>query len=247
MGCTATLDFTAPAGTHLSFYWTMDEAGAANKFDSTAALEWPLLAGTLAAPGLFSNGTEIQDRVRGLRLVGSPSIVVNQSTSTGISYWYWVKVVSYGSIGVFCGVSKSGGGQNDFVSFLESTGPAATTVELYHWNGPDIADVTTAALSWTLGTWHMVAGTYDKAAQKITIYIDGVQSITLADPFVYPDLLTSLWQLETPNPIGTLPDFIFDELGLCLNGALTAAQITSLYNGGAGVTWPNVTPIVPYP
>jgi hypothetical protein len=123
-----------------------------------------------------------------------------------------------------------------------------TTVDLSHVkDNLNFVDAITPNLSWTLGSWHMVAATYDKASQTTNVYIDGVLSATIADPFVYPDLTNSFWSLGTANPVGTLASFVCDELGLCLNGALTAAQVTALWNGGAGVTWPTVNTIVPYP
>ncbi len=249
MTCQKSLDFDVPpaAGAHLSFYWTMDEAGAVNKVDSTVGLVWPLLAGTLGVPGLFSNGTEINDRIRGLEITSSPSIVIDWSVSTGISFWFWIKVVSYGIIPVLCTLEKTAPGFNNLDMVIHSYDGATTIVELDHYNDTDDADITTPNLSWTLGTWHMVVGTYDKVAQTINIYIDGALSATLADAFVYPNLTNSFWSLGTANPIGTVPNFVVDELGLCLNGALTAAQVTALYNGGSGVTWPSIPTIVPYP
>lgn len=244
------MDFAPAAGAHLSFYWTMDEAGAADKVDSAAGLHWPLKAGTLAAPGLFSNGTEISAHIRGLEVINSPSIVITQAVSKGISYWYWVKVVVRGgttSNGVFCDLNDFNTGNNDLSLFLYSLDGTTTVLDFLHTNGVDAPEVLSPNLSWTLGSWHMVAGVYDKTNQKLTSYADGVPVATIADTFVYPDLLTSDWALTTANPLGTPPDMIFDELGLCLNGALTDAQVLALYNGGAGMTWPTITSVVPYP
>lgn len=76
----------------------MDEAGAANKLDSTVGLSWPLEHGALAGVGLFSNGTHCDPTIflnlhRGLGLFGTGSIAINQAVSKGISVWYWVKVL----------------------------------------------------------------------------------------------------------------------------------------------------------
>lgn len=247
MACSKLLDFAAPTGAHMSFYWTMDEGGVLDKVDSTAGLVWPMLAGTTAAPGLFSNGTLIDNKVRGLGLTNSPSIVVTQASSDGISFWYWVKIVAYGSVGVFCDLNTSGAGNNELYTFIRSQDAVTTDIELFHWNNVDSADIFSPTLSWALGSWHMVAAAYDKVAKTLNLYVDGSLSATIADPFVYPDLLTSTWFLNSPNPVGTVPNMVFDELGLCLNGALTATQVTALWNGGAGMTWPSVKTPVPYP
>lgn len=250
MGCSVSLNLNqAVLGAHLSFYWTMNEASG-DRIDSAAGVHWPLKAGTLVEPALFSYGIEINANIRGLETINNPSIVITQANSNGISFWYWVKVVARGSTinnGVFCDLNDFNTGNNELSLFLYSLDGATTVLDFFHSNGVNAPEIVSPHLSWTLGSWHMVAGVYDKVNQTLTIYADGVSVGSVADTFTYPDLVNSDWALTTSNPIGTPPDMIFDELGLCLNGALTQTQITALYNGGAGVTWPNITPIVPYP
>lgn len=254
MSCTKSLDFATSGGAHLSFYWTMDEAGAADKVDSTAGLHWPLENGALAGVGLFSNGTNCDTPLfinldRGLGLFGTASIQIIQTVSKGISAWFWVKLVSYGTGigGAFVLDTSDGAHTNRFRALLDFTNATTGSVEVGHTNDTDNVFADTPNLSWSLGTWHMVAITYDKVAHTINAYIDGALSATAPDAFTYPDLTNSNFEISNVNAPGAGTDFIVDELGLCLNGALTPAQVTSLWNGGAGVTWPNVTPIVPFP
>lgn len=248
MGCTKALDFVTPVtGAHLSFYWTMDEAGAADKVDSTVGLHWPLQWGATAASGLFSNGTDmipgvVINRHPGLALFGTFAITINQLVSTGISVWFWVKMVVAGGGGFQFNIDTSLLHTNR----LRITGNPNGTIDINHTNDTDDVFVDSLAQSWTVGSWHMVAGTYNKTAQTLNLYIDSILSATIADPFVYPDLTQTdmfLYNLAFLSPL----DMVVDECGLCLNGALSQAQITSLWNGGTGVTWPGVTAIVPYP
>lgn len=253
MGCTKTLDFApSVSGAHLSFYWPMDEAGGAPKLDSTSGLAWPLRHGASGTPGLFSNGTNIPANPvlsfnPGLVLFGTPAITINQAVSKGISAWWWIKINTYGFGSAFILDTDDVGHTNRFMLIWSFFDALNGFMEVDHTNDTDDVFVDTPNLAWSLGSWHMVAITYNKVAQTLNIYVDGALSATIADAFTYPDLTNSdfiLWTLA-----GALDTFdqTVDELGLCLNGALTPAQVTALWNGGAGVTWPNITPIVPYP
>lgn len=259
MACNVTLDLSpaGPSGAHLSFYWTMDEGGVANKVDSTVGLVWPLEHAADAGIGLFANGTHcpqvlLLNQYTGVGMFSNGSVTINQLVSKGISAWFWIKLVAYGAISATCRYSMDTSDiahTNLFevrMGFVDALNGSAT---VNHQNDVDTATASSPNLTWALGGWHMVAITYDKTpAASLTLYIDGALSATTLDPFVYPDLTTTDMRLdnEFSTPLQG-NDIIVDECGICLNGALTPAQITSLYNGGSGVTWPGVKTIVPYP
>lgn len=255
MGCTAVLDFAAPpsADAHLSFYWTMDEGGAIDKVDSAAGLSWTLTAGTLADVGLFGNGTGFTPAAfgqHGLSIIppASNPITIIQSTSTGLSVWFWIKVLVHGAGPIrFILDTDNGAHTNLLRSNLVLTAPATGVFGVDHVNDTDTAQLFPPNLAWAVGAWHMVAFTYNKTAQTLNAYIDGVLVATGADPFVYPDLTDADFSFKHVSANPEVMDVVIDEFGLSTKGALTQAQVTALYNGGAGVTWPNITPIVPYP
>ena len=252
MGCSKSLDFATSTGAHLSFYWTMDEAGAASKLDSTVGLAWPLVHGANGSAGLFSNGTNIPPGIvltfnPGLVIFGTPAITINQAVSKGISAWWWIKPNAYTVSGQFILDTDDVSHTNRFKLGWSFSDALNGSMEVDHTNDTDDVFVDTPNLAWSLGSWHMVAITYDKVAQTLNIYVDGALSATIADTFTYPDLTNSdfiLWSLA--GPLNT-SDQTVDEFGLCLNGALSPAQVTALWNGGAGMTWPTVTTVVPYP
>lgn len=237
----------------MSFYWTMDEGGVLDKVDSTVGLVWPLVAGTSAAPGLFVNGTEISPAAfgqRGLSLGGTPAITINQATSTGISMWFWIKVLSYNTTFDFVPLilDDSGATTNRFRVNIGFVSALSGGVDLDHTNNTDpSATVSTPNLAWNLGDWHLIACTYDKTAHTLNIYIDGVLSVTGADPYVYVDLTNSNFTFNQTSHAAESFDFVIDEFGLSTKGALAQSQVTSLWNTGAGVTWPAVQGIVPFP
>lgn len=253
MGCQRSLDFETTGGAHLSFYWTMDEAGSANKVDSTVGLVWPLQWSAVATTGLFSNGLHaipgtILNQHPGVGIFGTASITINQVTSTGISVWFWVKKLAAGVGGLQFSLDTSDVMHTNRFRFTSGNldGTPGSGFEINHTNDTDDVFVDTPDLNWNVGDWHMVVGTYDKTAQTLNMYIDGVISATIPDAFTYPNLTNSDMFLVNLSHLTAL-DFAIDECGLSTKGALSQAQITSLYNGSIGVTWPNITPIVPYP
>ena len=99
MGCSKPLDFEAPpaAGAHLSFYWTMDEAGDLNKIDSTVGHAWNATTGNLSPPGKFSNGIQLDcvfvggpPFFHGLVNGNDPAFAINHATATGLSVCFWI-------------------------------------------------------------------------------------------------------------------------------------------------------------
>lgn len=238
----------------MSFYWTMDEGGGASRVDSTVGLAWPTKFGSLAAAGLFSNGIGLSrpliiNQNPGLEIT-TGAITINQATSTGISVWFWLKITDFGSAGSSGRYNMDTSDPmhtNRFRALWGFTDATTGSIEVGHTNDTDDVFADTPNLAWVLNSWHMVVITYNKTAQTLNIYIDGAISATAPDAFTYPDLTNTDMILDDTSFGSILETAVVDELGMCLGGVLTQAQITALYNGGAGVTWPNITPIVPYP
>ena len=258
MGCTKALDFAAPPGAHLSFYWNMDEGGTSNKIDQTHALPWPIAGPTNAAPGLFVNGTHLFPTATsplGLRLVSSATVTT--STTKGISFWFWLQTNGFGTVGPggqgftfdIGGFDTNPASYGDLaLSWFSAASPLGFTLD--HTNSDPVPGVqASGTVPIVFGAWHMLAGTLDLVNKQLKLYIDGVLVDTQVDTLAfYPSTALSLYRgvIGLLNCSTTMTQ-VGDELGLCLDGVLTQAQITSLWNGGVGVTWPGVTAIVPFP
>jgi len=85
--------------------------------------------------------------------------------------------------------------------------------------------------------WHHFVGTYNKDAgsNQLKIYVDGIykNAATLSSSVAYN---AKIWGLgDDTFGSGTWPGLI-DEVGIW-NRALTQAEVTALYNGGAGLTY----------
>lgn len=243
----------------MSFYWTMDEGGTATKLDSTVGLPWLLRWTTAAGTGLFSNGTHCDpsfSQGHGLDTQAKPELALNASISTGLSYWFWFKLLAYGALTadglVFLDYySYVDPDLNDNLSELYTFFNPQATPTLMEVDHKD-AIIDTFFINPTLpgvplDTWHMMASTIDTVHQSLNFYYDGVLLATGTDTIPLHTGTVAQMQLQNIQAINGNTDLIVDECGICLTGALTQAQITALYNGGAGVTWPDVTSIVPYP
>jgi hypothetical protein len=116
-----------------------------------------------------------------------------------------------------------------------------------------------AQVAYTNGAWAFVAVTWDATLGILNLFKDGVLISTYStggptqifaetnEVMIRPSwdigLFGMLFQLAGLGT-QTAPYVAVDEIGLSLDGAITQAQITALYNGGLGVTWPGVTSIV---
>lgn len=259
MSCSKPLDFAGPAGAHLSFYWTMDEGGTVPRVDSAVGLSWPgdfpihPNAGVPpATAGLFGNAINMDQSWpiwQGMGLVNSPSLAFNSTTSKGISMWFWVKFVTTDTPSLAMTFEPHDSVlPNDSAVSLEFN-YGGWSVEHFDYSGPNPTVFINGA--WgppALGAWHMMCATMDLVNHTLNFYLDAVLAGTIADmnPLYTADEGDLFWYAILAG-LAPHVNCVADEMGVSLKGALTPAQVTALWNGGAGVTWPTVTTIVPFP
>lgn len=243
----------------------MDEAGDLDKVDSAAGYVWDTNTGTSSPAGLFNNGIQIDSTAsgvppfyHGIQNIDSGGLSFDAATSTGVSIWFWIKKtidavapppVSLLSVFYRCrDVTFTFEASMELLLSYGSTIPASPNANLQHHDvtaGNDyqvLFDFNPA-----VGGWHMFALTMDRVAHTLNLYIDGVLFGTAPDVGNwYTGTLGTLSIGENTGGGRTL-EAIVDEVGLSLKGALSAAQVLALYNAGAGMTWPTITTVVPYP
>ncbi len=267
MACQKSLDFAAPPGTdaHLSYYWTMDEAGDLDKVDSAAGYSWNTNTGTSSPAGLFVNGIQIDSVIdvippfyHGIQNIDDTGLSFDATTSKGVSIWFWIKKtidpvapppVSGLSIFYRCrDVTFVNSASMELILSYGSTIPASPNANLQHHDitaGNDyeiLFDFNPA-----VGSWHMFALTMDLVAHTLNLYIDGVLAGTAPDAGLWYTGTLGTLSIGSNTGGGRTLEAVVDEFGLSLKGALTAAQVLALYNAGSGMTWPTVTTVVPYP
>lgn len=234
----------------------MDLPSGGGQQDSAAALVWPLFSFGALPPtttGLFANGVEFTSSTtlgQSLQIGSSAALAVDYTTSPGISFWFWIKVLSYAANGVakwFIDTSDIAHTSKLNLAF-NCVSAVSGSFSLDHV--PDVGQTVniTGSLNFTLNTWHMIAVTYDKTHQTLNIYVDGALVSSVADTNTYLSFTQAdmVFGNRTTGGTGNM-DFVGDEMGLCQSGVLTATQVTGLWNANTGYTWPGVEAIVPYP
>lgn len=112
------------------------------------------------------------------------------------------------------------------------TGPGGGTWECVLSNGTPGSQVIVVGPSVVIGAWVHLAMTYDGA--RLRFYANGVEAGSIAKTGAVGYSTMGLYIGETPNGTGANRfNGDIDDIGLW-NRALTAAEITDLYNGGAG-------------
>lgn len=235
----------------LAYYWNLNETGNADRVDSVAGLHWPAAINTMSVPGLYGNAVKLDTGpTEGfLSMDAAPlEALAIQSSTRGVSLWGWFTITGVSSpadVGqCYIQWNYLGSGLRGFLSF--NLASASCGAEHEDDNSGD--DITSSTLFTQAvdGIWHMFACVFDRGAAALRFYLDGALKNTVADPI--PPLTSDNGSMNAINSgIGGVTGPLvwdLDEVGLCLDWALTSAQVTALYAGGAGVTWPGVASIV---
>ena len=142
------------------------------------------------------------------------------SANTPISFSGWINTTSSGPWG---GIANSVGSSGGF-RLIGING------DIY-FQAPSTTTANTTGASYNDGNWHFCVGVAD--GSNISLYVDGSLITSVAD---------SSTAVGTNFLIGNGGDFVtnpaqIDEVGVW-SRALSPADVTSLYNNGAGKTYP---------
>jgi len=103
----------------------------------------------------------------------------------------------------------------------------------------ELTEVVNTTVPWVLGQTYFLAMWFDRGTNKFNVQIDNGAVFSSSGTWT-PSASIASSRVAFSGPFATgLAYGMVDEAGLW-NGALTTAQRSSLYNGGAGKTWPNV-------
>lgn len=160
---------------------------------------------------------------------------LDATVSTGVTIWFWFQFNTLASV------------QEMDVEFFSPSGFLVVTT-FHNGGGTALVTVNTNAVSQpvfttvTAGLWRLLVATWDKATDTIVFYLDNAIIGTWTGGGSSFGTDNYLFQL---NNFNGSPDGIVDETGVFWGYAGSTAQVTALWNGGAGVTWPAVSSIFP--
>lgn len=227
-GVTATI--SNPTSTTLSngiqAYWKFDEGSGTTASDATGFG----FTGTTHGASIWTPNGKIN---AGLQLGGpGSSNYVSTSfpipTSGQVTYAGWAQQAdtsaSYGLLG-----SSSGSGNGALIQI-----PSGTN-NIKFWRHTSGVGVTFTGVLPAPGTWFEWVLEDNPTAQTTTLYINGALAGTISNTSTY----TTPGTLEVGGYAGTSSPFkgLEDEVGVW-NRALTAAEVNTLWNGGAGLQYP---------
>jgi len=223
---------------NLVSYWALDESsdgsGPVTRVDSHSTNDLTDNNTTASATGIISNGADFE-------FANSELLTITDAAQTGLdfgtgafSYSLWLKRETLGTTQRILAKDDPSFGYGYTIIFLSSNVLRASA----NSSGGEQQPSTTGTIVDTT-TFHHVVFTRG-ATNGVRIYIDGSADVTVA---------SSDFDVSTDDPFalggraGGDPSYfdgILDEVGIW-NRELTEAEVTSLYNSGAGLAYPFTT------
>lgn len=255
VSCQKQITINVKSGVHTDLYWTMDEAGTADRIDKVqgvilrnnpsggAALEY-----LGSAAGLISNAVNC--------FVGPPGGTANAGLATSpLSNPLVVQLgTGFSWIGWFnVGADFDAAQANWFLFFGGPVFPYRVTLSLHTGGVIQMistdgvnTDFTNWGANYVIGAWTFYHIWFDPADNRFRMDINN-SGVPVVSASTYTILSTAGQNgqifFQVPSAFGTGFNLSYDETGYKLNRKLTAAEATSLFNGGAGKTWPAVSSI----
>lgn len=212
--------------TNLVAWWKLNEASGTriNSVVANNALDLTPMNSPGTATGKIGNGVDFTSGNQ--YLTCSDNALLNPLGNGDFSIHFWVKFDATPQYYLF---GQGSGNYNLVIGIFSST----VQVSLNSGGGGGA----NFAYSMTSGVWHNVVATVNRTGNNTSFYVDGVPIYTLGNAFYGPVYGGPL--IVGNYAGGTLlyaPDGIMDEVAYW-NRVLSPADVTALYNGGAGLTY----------
>lgn len=232
----------AALSTSLNSYYKLDESSG-NASDSVSGDTLTNTNTVSYDAGLINNAADLGTANTNKSLTRTDGLGINYTNACALSLWVKMNTeITTGSEGVM--EVGSAAGNTSILIYYDFNGGARRLRIGKEKNGAGFTNVAdTIALGTT--TWHNIIMSYD--GTTITAYVDGtsVGTATVTGngtaSFVNKTQVGSALNMNT----GATQDFISakeDEIGVWTR-ALTSAEVTSIYNAGAGNQYPfGITP-----
>ena len=224
-------------------YYKLDESSG-NALDSTANAKTLTNTGTAGySAGKINNAVDFgaSNTTKNLNRLETGALGLLMDSNFTVNFWLnlTTQVTTTGNQTVICWSDDTTANKKGYFEFqlYDNAGTPATAINRVDSAG---ADQVTGNLTFTVGTWYMVTLTWDGSNMKS--YRDGSGSAWLTVASTRTGTNTAAGH-NTRVAIGELDvttraiSGLIDEMGWW-NRVLSAAEITELYNGGAGLQYP---------
>ena len=202
-----------------------------NSADSSGNNNHMINNGATLSSDRFSNSNSAYsfDGVNDYMGITSPAFQIGETSSFTVSFWVNKANTTFG-MPYWHGLTQTQGGAGKFVHFMQ----ASATGNNMHWGTNKQGSAWVWAQStYTVGVWEHWAGVYDNKNMKL--YKNGVQVATNSYSYTGATTATMPFYIGS-NVINTNSFFSgkIDDFGIWQR-ALSATEITTLYNGCTGV------------
>lgn len=216
-------------------YWKLEEASGTRVDSSGAGIN---LAPT-AAPGNSAGkiGNALSTVAASSQYVGLTNNAALKWGGGDFSSCFWVK---YTTIPAFPPTISTWASVDNGTGFQLTLAGARGGNDIIFSVGNAIASAVSTAIKAGIpstGVWYHVVGLYTNSTKKASIYVNGVAGTDGGALPSDPTTANVDFALGGSLGVGGFTDGLTDEVGKW-SRKLTTTEIATLYNGGAGVTWP---------
>lgn len=211
----------------------IDNLNAYYKFDASSSADSSGNGFTGTDTSITYNTTNGKLNV-GAGFGGSSKIALTMGTglSSSFSFAAWVYITSTGVTHTI--INSNVASYSNYWAYFYITGAQKLAFDMYDGtNNPTM--VSTASLSTS--TWYHVVAVRDVAADKMRIYIDGASAATEVTDTTTSTPTYSAFAIGRRTNDTSGFNGAIDEVGIW-SKALTDAEITKLYGGGYGLSYP---------
>lgn len=220
--------------TNLVAYWKLDEAsdgsGAVARVDSVGGLSLTDTNTVASAVGKVGNGAQfVAANTEYMYIADNPALSAGLGVDFSLAAWFYPTTNPAGQ----AIAGKYGSGTNEYMLNVQSQDACFTGS---NGGAPVVARTTGGVVA---GSWYWLLGEYDATAELLKISINNGTPATAT-------LANGIQNGTSPFAIGAFGVGVFlsyyvngivDEVGVWKR-LLTTAEKASLYNGGAGLSYP---------
>jgi hypothetical protein len=228
----------------LDAYWTLDESGTSNnrvdKIHSIALLPSGVLNIMTGAPALFNNGVSFPEAgvISSFDSGAAPGLKIQ--TSNGWSIFGWFKILEWPTFPSYSVEKKLRFQALTAHMDIQMVWDSSTQKVTFFFEDNTTADFTPADFTPAVGTWYFFHLFFDPVTAKCGYSMNNGAEVLSLGGAVFASTtsgelsLSQNWALPDTVRVALL----VDEMGVKLSSKLTSVEVTYLYNGGAGRTWP---------
>ena len=222
---------------NLTHGWKLDETGTSNASDSIGSATLTNTTSKSYVSALINNGIDMGSSVRNTtELTTSTDVIPGATSDFSISLWFKQNTSTQTATdpGLIIVSANSASGYALSLQTIWNSG--SPLVKIIRRTSSDAT--ATSSFGNDTTTWHHLVCTYDSALTKLYGYLDGsafsTTNVTSSGTFnstAYPRISIGGSYMSN-NATSKIDEVWF------WSRVLTSAEVTSLYNGGAGLAYP---------